>query len=637
MNPHLPSPISYREDINGLRAWAVLAVIAFHFSFLGLSGGFVGVDVFFVISGYLMTAIVVSKLRQSSFNLWAFYLSRLRRVVPALLVLVLVLLLLGWLLLPSQDYNELGKQSASAVGFVSNVYFWRSSGYFDSVSESKWLLHTWSLAVEAQFYLFYPIFLMLVWRWFASMRAVLLSLALLLVFSFVLNLIVAAKLPTAVFYLLPTRTWEFLVGGFVYFAWQYQVFAKLSQSLKSVFYTLGWIGLLFALWVFEGSNCWPCYQGVLPVLATAMILLFAPRASILTHHAVAQWLGNRSYSLYLWHWPFVVVLYFVGVNESWPWVMSALVVAIVLAHLSYIWVEVPTRLYFRGPSLRVEWRYLLSALVVVGSFALYSAQTKSNRLLNPQINIASSEAQNRNWQAYDCRYRNFSQSSPKCQFGEGEVSAILVGDSHSELMASPVAQAAQQYEQSLLYLGGANGCPAIRGLEDRPLCNRYWDYIERELSQMDVNLPLIVANGSWNEYLHQPENQRKLQQMVCDWRDSGREVYLIRQIPQMPELVPQFISKQLLFGHEVSDVSVSYQAYRAQYAHIWQAQDQVAQACGAKILDLSPYLCADGVCKGSENLRPYYYDDTHLSEFGVQLLTPMFTQIFANGSLIAAD
>ena len=159
---------AFRHDINGLRAWAVMAVVLYHFGVPGFAGGFVGVDVFFVISGFLMTSIIISGLEQGRFSLWSFYLARARRIIPALLVLCISLLVLGWFWLPSADYKMLGTHAATALAFVSNLKFWREAGYFDAASHEKWLLHTWSLSVEWQFYILLPLGCLLLWHWFGK-------------------------------------------------------------------------------------------------------------------------------------------------------------------------------------------------------------------------------------------------------------------------------------------------------------------------------------------------------------------------------------------------------------------------------------------------------------------------------------
>ena len=207
---------AFRLDINGLRAWAVVAVVLYHFGLTGVSGGFVGVDVFFVISGFLMTGIIVSALERGSFSLWSFYLARARRIMPALIVLCAAVLLLGWFILMPKEYQPLGRHARESLLFVSNLTYLAEAGYFDTASHEKWLLHTWSLSVEWQFYLLQPLLLMGIWRVFPSRRAVsnlLLGLALL---SLGWSIWLTVDNPNRAFYLLQSRAWELLLGALVY-------------------------------------------------------------------------------------------------------------------------------------------------------------------------------------------------------------------------------------------------------------------------------------------------------------------------------------------------------------------------------------------------------------------------------------
>jgi peptidoglycan/LPS O-acetylase OafA/YrhL len=206
----------FRGDINGLRAWAVALVVLYHFKIAPVAGGFVGVDVFFVISGFLMTDIVLRGLEQpAGFSLKAFYWARVRRIVPALLVLCLCLLVLGWFFLLSADYRQLASHSQMALGFASNVRFHREAGYFDAASHDKWLLHTWSLSVEWQFYLLFPLVLMWVWRVWPKRRALVIALALLASASWGVSQWLLAGQQSAAFYLLHGRAWEMLAGALV--------------------------------------------------------------------------------------------------------------------------------------------------------------------------------------------------------------------------------------------------------------------------------------------------------------------------------------------------------------------------------------------------------------------------------------
>ena len=286
MYKHVPSPVKFREDINGLRAWAVIAVLLFHFSLIGLPGEFVGVDVFFVISGYLMTAIIVNGQEKGSFSIWKFYMSRIRRIFPALLVVIAALLVLGWFYLPTPDYQELGKQSAYSLTFLSNIGYWRSAGgYFDSGAHEKWLLHTWSLAVEAQFYVLYPLFITLIWKFFKSIKAITVGLILVFIGSLIINIIQTKFYPTAAFYLLPTRSWELASGGLVYLIVKQNLVA---ESLRNKSLWIGWILVIGSFTFIKEEFAWPGYWAILPVLGASLIILAQNTEFKLTNNSLAQ-------------------------------------------------------------------------------------------------------------------------------------------------------------------------------------------------------------------------------------------------------------------------------------------------------------------------------------------------------------
>src|SRR5690554_1232433 len=228
MQPAKPA-YGFRNDINGLRAWAVVAVLLFHFQVPGFSAGFIGVDIFFVISGFLMTGIILRGLEQGNFSLWQFYMARARRIIPALMLLLVVLLVLGWFWLPTPDYQTLGAQSAYSLSFLSNIHYWRSAGYFDSAAYEKWLLHTWSLGIEMQFYLLYPVFALLVWKIKSGVKTFAWSLVSLFVLSLALSVMASSWKRAAAFYLVPTGGWELAGGGSLPYCALFAALAATSQ------------------------------------------------------------------------------------------------------------------------------------------------------------------------------------------------------------------------------------------------------------------------------------------------------------------------------------------------------------------------------------------------------------------------
>lgn len=289
---------NFRYDINGLRAYAVALVVLFHFGITGFSGGFIGVDIFFVISGFLMTQIIVSGLEKKSFSFVKFYISRANRIIPPLVVLSLIVGMIGWFTLTPQELKDYGKHASTSLSFISNIQYFRESGYFNTDSHEKLLLHTWSLSVEWQFYIILPIFLFII-NYFTKRRIYLSFLfSVVLIASLFLSISITKTNPTAAFFLLPTRAWEMMTGGLIYLFLHRTKFNKPQSIFLEV---SGFTLILLSVTFFSEKTPWPSYNALIPVIGTFLILISSNNNSIFTKNKVAQFLGNTSYSIYLWH------------------------------------------------------------------------------------------------------------------------------------------------------------------------------------------------------------------------------------------------------------------------------------------------------------------------------------------------
>ena len=325
--------MNFRSDINGLRAYAVMAVVLFHFGVPYTQGGFAGVDVFFVISGFLMTGIIFNGIEKERFSVVRFYFDRARRIVPALAFLCFTLLSIGYFVLTPPDYEALGKHVASSMLFVSNVIFSNEAGYFDQASHEKWLLHTWSLSVEWQFYMIYPLVIVALRKWLkvVFIRWLILCAT---VLSFMLAIYASVHWPTPAFYWLPTRTWELLVGSLVY------LFPVSFNQIKSTL--IEWVGIgliLFSVFYISVDVAWPSTFTVLPVLGAALVIISGQKKSPLTSNLLVQFLGKTSYSIYLWHWPFVVALNYLTIAKQTQWIIGGVLASIIAGYLSYSYIE----------------------------------------------------------------------------------------------------------------------------------------------------------------------------------------------------------------------------------------------------------------------------------------------------------
>ena len=337
--------MDYRREIDGLRSVAVLPVVFFHAGFQLFGGGYVGVDVFFVISGYLITSIIAAELQTGNFSLLGFYDRRARRILPALFVVVLACLPFAWFWLLPSDLKEFSEAVVSVFTFSSNILFWRTSGYFDTDSELKPLLHTWSLAVEEQYYVFFPLLLAFLWRF--GQRVTLLVLGVLAGISLGLGQWGSTNDPSAAFYLLPTRGWELLIGAgaaLLLAKGAVEPVGWLARELGSAF---GLSLIAGAIFLYKKDTPFPGVYALVPTVGAALIILLAtPQTAVgrILASPLAVGIGLVSYSTYLWHQPLLAFARHRGHDEPGSLLMGGLaVLSVLLGYLSWRFVERPFR------------------------------------------------------------------------------------------------------------------------------------------------------------------------------------------------------------------------------------------------------------------------------------------------------
>lgn len=389
--PHLSHP-KYRPDIDGLRAVAVLSVVAFHAFPTWMTGGFIGVDVFFVISGFLISTIIFENLDKGTFSFAEFYARRVRRIFPALVLVLLTCLTFGWFLLLPDEFGQLGKHIAAGTGFVSNLVLWVEAGYFDNSADTKPLLHLWSLGIEEQFYIVWPFVLWLAWKRKSNLLTLTILLALV---SFYLNLKGIKKDPVATFYSPQTRFWELLSGSILaWFAlYKKDAFtnfklrlagwrAKLGyreavepdgRTLSNVISFVGGLLLIYGFWRITKDVSFPGNWAVMPVLGTVLIILAGPKAWInrsILSNKIAVWFGLISFPLYLWHWPLLSFARIVEGEVPSHNIRSAIVaLSILLAWLTVKFFEKPFR--FGDFKARLKLSILCGAMFVLGSAGFF--------------------------------------------------------------------------------------------------------------------------------------------------------------------------------------------------------------------------------------------------------------------------
>lgn len=652
---------AFRADINGLRAWAVISVLLYHFGVPGFSGGFVGVDVFFVISGYLMTAIVIKGLEKGRFSIISFYAARARRIVPALLALCAVLLALGYWFLAPLDYKQLATHSITAIAFLSNIKFWSEAGYFDVSSHEKWLLHTWSLSVEWQFYLLLPLLLAGVWRLRPGRSALLFVLLAGWLLSFSASVIVTPQASSAAFYLLPTRAWEMMAGGLV-FMWTDR--RDLSAALKRVLEIAGFAMILMAILLFDGHTPWPGWRAVWPVAGAALVLVAHQPHSHWTGHPLAQWFGDRSYSIYLWHWPVVVALAFVQQLGNPLAVAAGVLLALILGGLSFRWVEQTSRHHTGGLSAARSMGVLATTcgLVMAPALLIRSGNGLDGRIPEEAEQVARF-AEDVNPRREEC-HASRGMTSPSCVWGGDQWRLIALGDSHTSAIVTAVAAAGGSRAGVVQW--SYSGCSYVHGLQFAPevlakqkadyRCQDFVKWAAKRLEELPQHIPVVITNRYAAQALganeegspsRKPEvyfsriHDMRGQSLIAEFQEAivktachaaaYRKVYLVRPIPEMGFDVPKVLSRRIALGYR-EELSISREDYMSRNQWVWAAQDEAAKKCGVEILDPTESLCDSKRCYGSRHLQPLYSDDDHLSESGNKMLVQMFKRSILLGT-----
>ncbi|WP_447723301.1 acyltransferase family protein [Enterobacter asburiae] len=476
----------FRLDINGLRAFAVISVVLYHFGVPCVSGGFVGVDVFFVISGFLMTGIVLERVDHK--GVLDFYIARFLRIVPALLVVVLTLMAFGMLALSTNEYELLSRNAIASLFFYSNNYYAIHSSYFDPSSELNFLLHTWSLSAEWQFYILYPLLVILIKK---SRLPVELALSAIFTISLTVTLMRVTGTREDIFYLLPTRAWEMLAGGLVYMA---SVRYKIPEWIKHCD-GYGIALIVVAATILHSNGYWPSYSTFAPVLGASMVILSNDQNSIFTSNRVAQWAGKISYSVYLWHWPVVVAMRYYQIDFSAINIFIGVVSSFALGDLSYRIIESTLR-------KRARLIFNISLFAVAMSACMFVMLTKgiSFRFSDALKQVVEYRMDNSSWRPDTCflnpeqDYTAFS----KCQDKMTSKSFVVWGDSHAAHLM-PGLRSVFGNDLNITQRS-ASLCPPIIGLQidGRPHCKAINDMVAREISDNKPNTVLMSA--LWSVY-----------------------------------------------------------------------------------------------------------------------------------------
>jgi peptidoglycan/LPS O-acetylase OafA/YrhL len=505
--------MNYRKEIDGLRALAVLPIIFFHAGFKVFSGGFVGVDIFFVISGFLITSNILTELNKNQFSLARFYTRRAKRILPALFFVLLTSLIFAWAWLLPADISDYSKSLIAVSIFASNILFWRETGYFDVAAELKPLLHTWSLSVEEQFYIFFPLLLIFVWRF--GKRYTLIVLGVLFFFSLVIAQWASLAIPSAAFFLMPTRMWEFLVGSFAAFYLPHYTHAGFNKKINGVFAWLGLILICYSVFAFNKTTPLPGIYALVPTVGALLIIVFCNE-----HNIVGKLLGSKafvgigliSYSAYLWHQPIFAFTRHRSLNEPSPLLLTFMcLITFLLAYLSWRFIEKP----FRFGHIFSSKKFILSVSIftifflIVGNYG-YRIGRDAFTLTWVEGGSMPKKFSGIVKDGVDCSFRDPAQS---CRIGrEGSnLRIVLAGDSHARVLTEAAEYFSRSNDFELIDLS-ASGCPFLLGMsayvngaiDDK--CNdtyqlkrlRFLSTMPSSVVVMHSRIPLYISGRGFN-------------------------------------------------------------------------------------------------------------------------------------------
>lgn len=658
--------VNYRSDIDGLRAFAVIAVIFFHFFPNSLKGGFIGVDIFFVISGFLISSILFKQFESNSFSLLNFYERRIKRIFPALLLVLIATLGIGGHVLFTAEYEQLGKHVVGGAAFISNLVLWSEAGYFDVASESKPLLHLWSLGIEEQFYIIWPL---LLWSMYRLRKNPLTLLFLLAGISFALNVYMTNYDKTAAFYSPQTRFWELLIGAicayytlhpeYMHKLWCYRLLKQTVQmndnKWKNCLSVVGFIILLVSVFATR-DKFFPGFIALFPTLGALFLIVSSNDAwvnrTILSARPLV-WIGLISYPLYLWHWPLLVFSQLAeGGALSIEIRIGLIALSMLLAWATYIFIEKPIRFGAYG---RLKAILLTALMVIIGilGYALYQGHSfillKSHlRSVVDDRTIIRSDS---SIACTDIEYAYQKEDAWFCQFGEDKTADLFIlGDSHTSHLTPAFQRYAERSGQTVL-MTASSGCPPLLGIQSmrgtawkekhncQALNERIFEYV------VTHNIPNVLLTGRWTyytgsitkpgefNYISMDETQENtrdfsresfihgLNETVKRYTKAGVKVIVLADTPQQPNAPRDMIRKAAYQNVPLNHFAISNTEHQKNQSWV-NAQLSSVTKDKAHFIDLTATLCDEAVCSLINENDSLYHDDDHLSQAGALFVYP---------------
>src|SRR5579872_1007630 len=604
----------YRPEIDGLRSLSIIAVVLYHAEQI-LPGGYIGVDVFLVISGFLITQLILKPLEANAFTLAEFWERRIRRILPALAVMVASVLVAGYFLLLPTQLVELAKSSVAQAVFLANVHFWQDTGYFTAPAEQKPLLHTWSLAVEEQFYFVFPLVLVAVHK--LGTRHIRIALTLLFVISLSTAAYGVYHDPIASFFLLPTRAWELLAGSLL------AVMPKTSRLPRFAHELISCVGvsaILFAAFRFSHLTLIPGRAAIIPVAGTVAFIFANSTGATVVGRILSLppfvFVGKISYSLYLWHWPIIVFAAIaLGRPLGWMLLVPAIATSFFVAVLSWQFVERPFRnrsIALNRPAVFVS--AAIAQLIVLGtSAAFWVSNGLPQRLVELQRVIADSSGLNPKYESFihELETDRIPVLGPHGATGKS-VDFALFGDSHA-LVVAPLFDLVAERRGVTGLVVAQNGTPAV-SIWPWDEVNKRNELFLKVLTHKHIKNVCMVVR--WDFLIDKSESSRRFRELINSMEKAGVEyVFVFRQVPRQPldDSYSQQIVASYRFPRWVALPRISADEYKCQIEretqHFFRDLPDSA-TLQVEVIDTASH-CFDesGLCRVLESGRALYYDD----------------------------
>ncbi len=651
----------YRPDIDGLRGISVLAVVAFHAFPNWVIGGFTGVDAFFVISGYLISTIIFENLDKGTFSFYEFYGRRTIRILPALIIILVACFIIGWFSLLNKEYKKLGQHIFAGAYFMSNIILSGEAGYFDSAAETKPLTHLWSLAIEEQFYIFWPPLLWLSWRAKFNLLNVTLVIA---IASFALNIKGVTQDAVATFYSPQTRFWELLSGSLlawltlhksasppstkskihamllriIYIEGQEAVDTRLANALSCS----GLILLIFGFFAISKELSFPGIWALLPVLGAVLIIAAGSKAWVnrtILSNTIAVWFGLISFPLYLWHWPLLSFARIIGGEEpSYNIRIAVVALSIVLAWITYKFVEHPLRL---GNHKKFYIAVLVALMTIVGyaGFITHERDGLKFRMINI-INYDVTQALNYDW-GRGYRYNicfinpsdvNTSTFSPFCSQDSGKKNKKLLiwGDSYSASLYRGFETVGKSLDFSV-HQFSASGCPPILDfhVNNSKECINSNKYVFNEIKKLKPDILVLAAN--WE--LYDSNQQNNWENLDLDKFNATIEkikrlgVHNITIVGQLPVYTLNQANMLIKRSPWASVDTITYKNFKPTAKIADEKMKNFASKLEVNFISPIELLCTSAGCLISipgANIRPLSWDKGHLTTTGSEFLVSKF-------------